>query len=378
MTAAATKPAGADWVELADRLGPVFAERAERRDDADDFAAENFQDLKRARAPSACIPAELGGGGASYRDLADFLRRLAFYCGSTALAFSMHSHVTATAVWRWRNDKAPLEPLLRKIADQQLILISSGGADWLESSGTAEAVEGGFRVRGRKPFASGSPAGDLLMTSAVWNDPAGGATVLHFPVPLKAEGVSMAETWRCLGMRATGSNDLVLDGVFVPEAAVSIRRPKGKWHRLYHIIVLTALPLIYTVYVGIAEAARQIALAEAVSRRDDPAVQLAAGEMDTELSAARIALERMLALAQTEQPSPEITNEVLMARTLAARGAIRTVEMALELGSGRGYYRRTGLERRFRDVQAARYHPLQQPAQRRYSGRVALGLPIDG
>jgi acyl-CoA dehydrogenase len=373
----APKLAGTDWLSLADRLGPVFAERAEQRDDADIFVAENLAELKQAGAASASIPAELGGGGATHGELAEFLKRLSFYCGSTALAFSMHSHVVATAVWRWRNDKAPLEPLLRKIADQQLILISSGGADWLESSGTAERVEGGFRIRGRKPFASGCPAGDILMTSAVWNDPAAGPTVLHFPVPLKAEAVTMEETWRCLGMRATGSNDLVLDGVFVPEAAVSVRRPKGKWHRLYHIIVLIALPIIYAVYVGIAEAARQIALAEAMRRREDPAVQLAAGEMETELAAARIALQRMLDLAAAEQPSPEVSNEVLMARTLTARSAIRTVEMAMELAGGRAFYRRTGLERRFRDIQAARYHPLQEPAQRRYSGRMALGVDLD-
>jgi acyl-CoA dehydrogenase len=179
-------------------------------------------------------------------------------------------------------------------------------------------------------------------------------------------------------MRATGSDDIVLDGVFVPESAVSIRRPKGKWHRLFHTIVLVALPLIYSVYLGIAESARRIALTEASARRNDPALQLSAGELEIELAAARIALQRMLDLAAAAQPSPEITNEVLMARTLLARSAIRTVELARDLAGGRGFYRRTGLERRFRDVQAARYHPLPEPAQRRYSGRMALGLDVDG
>jgi alkylation response protein AidB-like acyl-CoA dehydrogenase len=365
-------------LELADRLGPVFAERAEDRDDTDAFAADNFAELKESGAFAAGIPAELGGGGASHREVAEFLRRLGFYCGSTALALSMHSHVVATTVWRWRNDKAPVEALLRRAAAERLLFISSGGADWLESSGTAERVEGGYRIRARKPFASGSPCGDLLMTSAVVEDPAAGPTVLHFPVSLKAEGVSMAETWRCLGMRGTGSNDILLEGVFVPENAVALRRPKGKWHRFYHILVLVALPTIYPVYLGIAEAARQIALAEATRRREDAAVQLAAGEMETELAAARLALGRMLDLAEREQPSAEASNEVLMARTLAARSAIHTVELAMELASGRGYYRRTGLERRFRDIQAARFHPLQQPQQHRYSGRMALGLDLDG
>jgi acyl-CoA dehydrogenase len=179
-------------------------------------------------------------------------------------------------------------------------------------------------------------------------------------------------------MRATGSDDIVLDDVFVPEAAVSVRRPKGRWHRLYHTIVLIALPLIYSVYVGVADSARRIALAEAARRRDDPAVQTTAGELDTELAGARIALQRMLDLAGSAQPAPEVTNEVLMARTLVARSAIRAVELAMELAGGRAFYRRTGLERRFRDIQAARYHPLPEAAQRRHSGRMALGLDIDG
>jgi acyl-CoA dehydrogenase len=80
-------------------------------------------------------------------------------------------------------------------------------------------------VRARKVFSSGSPAGDLLMTCAVYEDPVGGPTVLHFPVPLKADGVTILDTWHTLGMRGTGSNDVEFDGVFVPEKAVGVRAP---------------------------------------------------------------------------------------------------------------------------------------------------------
>ena len=84
--------------------------------------------------------------------------------------------------------------------------------------------------------------------------------MLHFAVPLKAEGVRSLDTWRTLGMRGTGSNDLQLDQVFVPDAAISGRRPAGKWHMLFHIISLIAFPIIYSAYVGVAEAARAKAL----------------------------------------------------------------------------------------------------------------------
>ena len=91
----------------------------------------------------------------------------------------MHTHLVAATVWRWRQGHA-VEPLLRRVVDEQLVLISSGGSDWLESSGTAE-VDGGFRVTARKIFASGCPRGDLLMTTAVYDDPHDGLPFSTFP-----------------------------------------------------------------------------------------------------------------------------------------------------------------------------------------------------
>lgn len=245
-----------DWLALARDLGREFAAKAAVVDAQDQFVAENFAKLKAAGLISAGVPAELGGGGATVGDLANILRELAKHCGSTALALSMHSHQVATAAWRWRHQQAPVEPLLRRIAAEDLVLISSGGSDWLASSGEATRVDGGFRIQARKAFASGSPAGDLLMTSAVWQNPGLGPEVLHFSVPLKAEGVRLLDTWRVMGMRGTGSQDIEIRDFFVPDAAISGRRPQGKWHILYHTITMIAFPLIYAVYLGIAEAAR--------------------------------------------------------------------------------------------------------------------------
>ena len=69
-----------------------------------------------------------------------------------------------------------------------------------------------------------------------------GPTVLHMAIPLKAEGVTILDTWRTLGMRATGSHDIELKDVFVPDAAVTVRRPSGKWHPLMHMVTLVAFP----------------------------------------------------------------------------------------------------------------------------------------
>ena len=366
-----------DWVALAHQVGPGFAARVAEADD-DRFVAANYAELKQHRAFAAAVPTEFGGGGASHRALCDMIRVLSHYCSSTALALSMHTHVVATAAWRWRNDKAPMEALLKRVGAEQIVLVSTGGGDWLKSIGTAEKVDGGFKITARKAFASGVPAGDVLNTSAVYNDPEAGPTVLHFGVPLKAAGVRIQETWSAIGMRGTGSHDVVLDGVFVADAAVAGKRPQGKWHRLFHIISMLAFPLVYSAYVGVAEAARERALELAGPRRNDPDVQLLAGEMENALAAARLALADMIANAADGQPGAATTNRTFIGRTLAGEGAIRTVEKAMALASGAAMYRSHGIERLYRDVQGARYHPLQEKPQLRLTGRQAFGLDIDG
>ena len=183
----------------------------------------------------------LGGGGASHTELCEFLRELAQSCGSTALALSMHMHLLAATVWRWRQGH-PVEPLLKRIVQEQTVLISSGGSDWLDSSGTAEKVDGGYCITARKIFSSGCPKGDLLMTTAVYDDPQDGPTVLHFPVPFADERVTITDTWHTLGMRGTGSHDVMIEGVFVPDSAVALRRPKGQWHPFFNVVASGGVP----------------------------------------------------------------------------------------------------------------------------------------
>jgi acyl-CoA dehydrogenase len=365
-----------DWVAVAGELGSRFAERAGVHDAGDDFVADNYGELRKHRLFSAGVPAALGGGGATHAELAAMLQTLGRSCGSTALALSMHTHLVALAAWRWHREPAPVEPLLRRVAAEELVLISTGGSDWLASSGRAERVDGGWRVSGRKIFASGCPAGDVLMTSAVTHDLEGGPTVLHFPVPMSS--VRVLDTWHTLGMRGSGSHDVVLEDVFVPDAAVGVRRPVNAWHPLFHAIVMIALPLIYAVYVGIAEAARDVALREARRKGDVRDLELLVGEMETELALARGMHARMIDTAAVSTPGPDTTNTIAMARTLVGRAAIRTVEKAMEVVGGASFYRALSLERMFRDVQGARFHPLQEKPQFRYSGRFALGRDLDG
>jgi acyl-CoA dehydrogenase len=217
------------------------------------------------------------------------------------------------------------------------------------------------------------------MTQAVYNDPQAGPTALHFGIPIKGPGIEIQDTWHVLGMRGTGSHHVVIKDVFVPESAVSLRRPAGQWIPAFHLYAcIIPLPLIYAVYLGIAEAARDAALTFARKRRDDPDLAYLVGEMENELAAARFAHRDMVEAAVCcEEPSPEVTNRIMIARTLVGRAVTRVVEKAMEAVGGSSFYRASGVERLFRDIQGALFHRPQERTQLRFSGRLALGLNID-
>ena len=364
---------GIDWLSLAESLGKQFAAREVEADEGDLFVADSIAQLKLSGLTAAGVPSELGGGGASFTDLCAVLRILGRYSSSTALAFSMHTHQVMVPTWRWRNQNAPVDGLLKRVVTEQIILVSSGGADWLQSAGKAIKVEGGFLVTACKVFASGAPAGNLLMTSAVYEDPELGSTVLHFAVPLNAQGVSIEPTWQAMGMRGTGSHDVVLSDVFVPDAAVTLRREQGKWHFIFHLISMIAIPLVYSVYVGVAEAARDRAIQLARKRHTDEHLCYMVGGLDNELTAAKLALQHMISTAVVSQPGFETTNQVMTGRTLVARAVLNVADLAMEIAGGSAFYRKLGLEKLFRDVQGVRYHPLREEAQRKLSGQLALG-----
>lgn len=134
-----------DVKKSAHKLAKVFATRAVSNHETDKFVHENYADLKDAGLIRAGVPTKLGGSGASLRDLSEMLRIIAGACGSTGLALSMHTHQVAIPAWRWHNQDAArpmVEPLLRRVADENLVLLSSGGSDWIGGSGTAEKVDG--------------------------------------------------------------------------------------------------------------------------------------------------------------------------------------------------------------------------------------------
>jgi alkylation response protein AidB-like acyl-CoA dehydrogenase len=202
--------------------------------------------------------------------------------------------------------------------------------------------------------------------------------VLHFGIPIRSAGIEPQDTWHVLGMRGTGSHDVFIKDIFVPDAGISLKRPAGQWTPLFHLFACTVpLPLIYATYVGIAEAARDAGLALAKKRPHDTSLDPLIGEMENQLALAQIAHRDMVEAAASCEPGPQTTNRIVVGRTLVGRAVTRVAELAMEAAGGSSFYRASGLERLFRDLQGARFHRPQERTQLSYTGRLALGFDID-
>jgi alkylation response protein AidB-like acyl-CoA dehydrogenase len=365
------------WIDRANTLGPELAEYTQRHDEDGSFVDEAYGTLRDEGLFKALVPEALGGGGASYSDICHFIRQLAHYDGSAALSFSMHTHLVAATLFKVRKGQ-PGEALLRKVAADDLILVSTGAGDWLESNGTLSRVPGGYRYTSEKPFASGSPRAQVMITSGRYDDPDEGPLVLHFPLSLSAEGVTRGTDWDTHGMRGTGSNTVSVKDAFIPDEAIALRRARGPWHPAFDVIATVALPIITSVYVGLAERAYEIALELSQKRREDRNVQLLAGELRTLLFTVRALWQAHVDNATDLEFSPdrERTLSSVEAKTAIAETVERTVSKAMELAGGAGFFRARGLERILRDVRAVHYHPLQAKQQHALSGRGCLGLDL--
>jgi alkylation response protein AidB-like acyl-CoA dehydrogenase len=366
--------------EIIKKVAPRLAELSAEQDAQNRFVEPAYALLKEHRFFAAAVPEALGGLGAGHAEVCDALRELAHACPSTALAASMHTHLVAATVWKHRRGQGG-EPLLKRVAAEQIVLVSTGAGDWFESNGKLERVEGGYVLNAKKRFCSASPAGGLLVTTSVLEnleDPqnlAEGTQVLHFAVPFSAKGLRVDNDWDALGMRGTGSQTVHLEGVFVPEESIVLRRPRRGLHPAWMVVLTIAPPIYMSPYMGIAEEARDraVALVRNAPRQESA---LLVGEMENSLMSARLAWQHMIANAAEYDfaPAVERVNAALSAKTLFTNAALQTVQKAMEAVGGAAYFRRTGIERLLRDVNGAPNHPLPEKAQQAMTGRLALGM----
>jgi len=360
-------------MELFQKLFPAFADRAAGHDEVGSFVQNNYDDLKAEKLFSVAIPVELGGGGMTYSQLSHVIREMAKVCGSTALSYVMHSHPVLLNHYKHLNmNDEKAKATLTKIAANELVIAGTGANDWLQSNGKAVPTEGGYIVNAHKRFVSGGPGAQVFVTSAV-EESETGDQVLHFSIPFATPGIEIQSNWNTMGMRGTGSNDVLMKNVFVPEEAIVVKRPAGEWHPMWDLIIPIAIPLIVSCYMGLAEKAVEIAISSCKGKLEKAAE---IGEMKNHIRTAQMATDAMVRNCEDLQFNPDIvkTEAIFSYKAIATKAIHAAVNTAANLVGGPGYFKGNEIERIMRDVRALHFHPLPELKQLQMSGRLTLDM----
>ena len=392
-------PSQQHWFDLAAMHADDFATRAEQHDRENTFPFENYDALKASGYSNMTYPAELGGGGASMLDMCIAQERLARGDAPTAIAINMHFSIGVIAgdVWRESADGAfgSTGRHLENIAKNRLLIFnacSEPGVDSFTSLAganysilEAERVEGGFRISGRKAYGTGTLGADLLIGTAMYNDPVEGEVVIAFSFPKDTPGITCQNDWDTLGMRATGSHSWVWDNIFVADDYVTRSKPLVWDGGIRGMIALNS-STFGAVYLGIARAARDFAVEYSKTRvrvpREHPvsyypSSQFLAAEMDIGLKAAW-ALQLQVAdmLSDRHRRDDDALVEGTAAQYFVTHTAVDVVNKAIELVGGAALAKRLPLERYYRDVRAGPIHPIGGYDALEMIGKHAFGIPI--
>src|SRR6266550_141616 len=216
---------------LSDQMLARFAERAPEYDRAGRFFAEDFQELRDAGYLTINVPKELGGAGMNLAQVCLEQRRLAYYAAPTALAINMHLYWIGVAADLWRSGDKSLEFILRGAMKGEVYAAghAESGNDLpvLLSTTKAERVDGGYRFNGRKSFGSLTPVWTYLGLHGMDTSDPKAPKVVHAFMPRDTPGYTIKETWDVLGMRATRSDDTILEDAFVPDRYIVRVVPAG-------------------------------------------------------------------------------------------------------------------------------------------------------
>jgi len=389
--------AGVHLVATAEQLSQELAARAAEHDRDRSYPFEAIDALKTAGYFAAPIPIEIGGlGVSSAHDLVVASSRLARCDASVAIGVNMHlvavhnmerRRQVAVAIGAERRARA-FASSLQQIAHDGVVLaaaISERGQDLTRPSTVATRTESGWRIDGRKLFCTMSPAATDLYVAVGYADNEGIERYAYAMVPTNSPGVVIHDDWDALGMRASGSNSITLEGVALPESSVRGGFRAGDPLPYMERNLLAGL-FHGAASLGIAESADATArrgIAGRINGDARPRMQVADNAVD--LAAARGVLSRTASLIdqhRADNPTSDGTAEelgALFAEAQAAKAfvndaAARIVDRALALSGGAGYLNGSPLARAYRDVKAGSFmHPLGANRAYEHLAHVALG-----
>jgi alkylation response protein AidB-like acyl-CoA dehydrogenase len=376
--------------ELPTSMLERFRARAGELDRTNGYFHEDLAELREIGYLTAAVPVHLGGWGLDLSQMAASQRRLARYAPATALAMTMHTYwIGAAAELERAGDPSQHWILEAAVAGE---LFAAGHAETgndipvLLSTAQAERVDGGYVLTGRKQFGSNGPAWRWLGAHAIDAAAPGGPQTVHAFVERTSPGVTVVETWDTLGMRPTQSHDTVLDKVFVPDARIGRVVPAGDATDPWIVaMAMWSIPLIATVYVGIAERALEVAVSGARRKTSiaiprgayayNPMVQHQIAEMFLELDAAQATADRFVEDWATGADHGDAWIPMLYSmKWRAVESAKRVVDIALDVSGGAGMFKGNELERLYRDVRCGGFHPGNDALTHELVGKSVLGI----
>jgi alkylation response protein AidB-like acyl-CoA dehydrogenase len=377
---------------LTDDMLARFDERAPMNDRENRFFQEDWDELRESGYLTACVPAEMGGGGLVLDEYVDLVQQLAYAAPATALGANMHCYWSGVAADLLRSGDDSLRWLLQRVIDGDVCCALHGEAGneipLLMATTHAERVEGGWRLSGHKIFGSLTPVWTLGGGHATDDSDPSNPQIVHFFLPRDTDGVDVIDTWDTLGMRATQSQDTVLDGAFVPDEMVALVCPVGMAGAgpFQLSIFAWALMGFAATYLGAARRAYDLTVQRMPQRTSlslensmahHPEVQHHVADMRIALDAATAFLERTCADWAAGVEHEDWPIRLVGTRSFVIGRAFEVVDRALDLSGGAGAFKRSRLEQLFRDVRMGRFHPGNSMMAHELIGKLCLGVDPD-
>jgi alkylation response protein AidB-like acyl-CoA dehydrogenase len=375
---------------LTDDLLGLCQQRAAVYDRENRFFHEDFDALRQAGYLLSAVPTEFGGLGLSLADVCQEQRRLAYYAPATALGVNMHILATGIAADLYRRGDASQEWLLREAVAGEVFAYGHAevGNDLpvLYSTSRAERVAGGYRFTGRKMFGSLTPVWTRFCMHAMDASDPTDPKVVHAFMPRDTSGYRIEATWDTLGMRATRSDDTILEGAFVPDQYVARVVSAGFGGADLFVLAIFAWGELTfgNVYVGIAQRARDLAVSAAQRRTSIGLGRSMAYHPEVQHAVAEIALELEAMIPHVDRVAEDWSTGVehgsaWPAKLVAAKyhcvgGAKRIVDRSMDVNGGASIFRVNELQRLYRDVQCGGFHPANAALVYEIVGKTALGI----